>query len=76
MSERLYRELFLAAAEAAEQLGNDGSVPFQFIVTTTSAPPQELCGDAHVVLELGPGDDEKLLFKGELIPPLPGLGPV
>jgi hypothetical protein len=76
MSERLYRELFLAAAEAAEQLGNGGSVPFQFIVTTTSAPPQELSGDAHVVLELGPGDDEKLLFKRELMPSLPGLEPV
>ena len=32
-------EATLAAAEAAEQLGQDGAVPFQFIVTTTSPPP-------------------------------------
>jgi hypothetical protein len=73
MSEVLYRSLFLAAAEAAEHLGKDGSVPFQFIVTTTSAPPHELRSDSHVVLELGPGVEEKLLFKRELMPELPGF---
>lgn len=71
MSERLYREFFLAAAEAAEQLGNDGAVPFQFIVTTTSAPPEELEGAPYVILELAPGADEALLFKRQLAPELP-----
>lgn len=73
MSERLYREFFLAAAEAAEHLGQDGAVPFQFIVTTTSAPPDELRGAPHVILELAPGADEELLFKRQLAPELPGL---
>lgn len=73
MSERLYRKFFLAAAEAAEQLGKDGAVPFQFIVTTTSAPPLELQGDGAVVLELEPGVDERLLFRRELMPTLPGF---
>ncbi|WP_079415606.1 hypothetical protein [Thiomonas intermedia] len=73
MSERLYREFFLAAVEAAAQLGRDGSVPFQFIVTTTSAPPEELGGPLHVVLELTPGADESLLFKRQLAPELPGF---
>jgi len=73
MSERLYREFFLAAVEAAEQLGKDGGVPFQFIVTTTSAPPLELQGDGAVVLELEPGVDERLLFRRELMPTLPGF---
>lgn len=73
MSERLYREFFLAAVEAAEQLGKDGGVPFQFIVTTTSAPPLELQGGGTVVLELNPGVDESLLFRKELIPTLPGF---
>lgn len=68
MSERLYREFFLAAAEAAEQLGQDGAVPFQFIVTTTSAPPPALQGEEVVVLELEPGVEEKLLFHRELQP--------
>jgi hypothetical protein len=73
MSELLYREFFLTAAEAAEQLGKHGTVPFQFIVTTTSAPPDELSGAPHVVLELAPGADEALLFKRQLAPELPGF---
>lgn len=74
MSERLYREFFLAASEAAKQLGKDGAVPFQFIVTTTfSAPPLELQGDGTVVLELEPGVDESLLFRERADAHLAGL---
>jgi hypothetical protein len=73
MSELLYREFFLAAAEAAEQLGEGGMAPFQFIVTTTSPPPAELGGAQHVVLELAPGADEALLFKRQLAPELTGF---
>ncbi|BCL91899.1 hypothetical protein ACNRBV_17550 [Ralstonia pseudosolanacearum] len=73
MSERLYREFFLVASEAAEQLGREGAVPFQFIVTTTSPPPEEVQGEPYIVLELEPGSEEKLLFKRELMPELPGL---
>ncbi len=73
MSERLYREFFLLAAEAAEQLGNNGAVPFQFIVTTTSPPPKEVQGEPYVVLELEPGSEDKLLFKRDLVPQLPGF---
>lgn len=73
MSERLYREFFLVASEAAEQLGRDGAIPFQFIVTTTSPPPEELHGEPNIVLELEPGCEEKLLFKRELMPELPGF---
>jgi hypothetical protein len=73
MSERLYREFFLVAAEAAEQLGNNKTVPFQFIVTTTSPPPEELMAEPHVILELAPGADEALLFKRQLMPELPGF---
>jgi len=74
MSERLYREFFLVASEAAAQLGRDGdAIPFQFIVTTTSPPPEELHGEPNIVLELEPGCEEKLLFKRELVPELPGF---
>lgn len=73
MSELLYREFFLAAAEAAEQLGKDDAAPFQFIVTTTSAPPAELGGASYIVLELAPGADEALLFKRQLAPELTGF---
>lgn len=71
MSDVLYREFFLAAAEAAQQLGTNGAVPFQFIVTTTSPPPDELRNDAYVVLKLQPGAEESLLFKKRLMPKLP-----
>lgn len=70
MSELLYREFFLAAAEAAEQFSEGDVAPFQFIVTTTSPPPEELGGPPHVVLELAPGADEALLFKRQLAPEL------
>lgn len=73
MSERLYREFFQAAAEAAEQLDEGGMVPFQFILTTTSAPPEELAGAPYVILELAPGSDEALLFKRQLAPELTGF---
>jgi len=73
MSERLYREFFLVASEAAEQLGRDGAVPFQFIVTTTSSPPEEVQRAPYIVLELEPGSEEKLLFKRELMRELPGF---
>ncbi|MGV2862955.1 hypothetical protein [Achromobacter sp. AGC39] len=68
MSELLYRAFFLTAAEAAEQLGEGNEVPFQFIVTTTSAPPPVLQGGRVVVLELEPGVEDKLLFRRELEP--------
>ena len=76
MSELLYREFFLAAAEAAEQLAGADGTPIQFIVTTTSAPPGELRSGRHVVLELEPGVDDKLLFRRELLPSLPGFEPI
>lgn len=70
MSERLYREYLLTAAEAAELMFADGAVPFQYIVTTTSAPPVALQTAQHVVLELLPGTEEHLLFKRRLLPQL------
>jgi len=63
----------MAASEAADQLGADGGAPFQFIVTTTSPPPEELRGEPYVVLELEQGSDEKLLFGRELAPELNGF---
>lgn len=73
MSERLYRDFFLTAAEAAAQLACDGAIPFQYVVTTTSPPPPDLQKPEFVVLELQPGSEETLLFKRDLVPPLPGF---
>ncbi|WP_096697949.1 hypothetical protein [Polaromonas sp. AER18D-145] len=73
MSAVLYRNFLMMASEADEQLANGGNVPFQYIVTTTSAPPVELRGARHVVLELLPGSEEHLLFKRALETSLPGM---
>ena len=73
MSAVLYRNFLMMASEADEQLTNGGNVPFQYIVTTTSAPPVELRGAKHVVLELLPGSEEHLLFKRSLSTSLPGF---
>ncbi|WP_042590456.1 hypothetical protein [Ralstonia solanacearum] len=73
MSERLYRDFFLTAAEAAAQLTCDWAIPFQYVVTTTSPPPPELQKPEFVVLELQPGLEETLLFKRDLVPVLTGF---
>lgn len=75
MSERLYREFLLMTAEAEVQLNPDGAAPFQYIVTTTSAPPAELQNSRNLVLELRPGTDEGLLFKRPLTTSLLGASP-
>jgi hypothetical protein len=73
MSERLYREFLLMVAEAEHQLGGEGFVPFQYIVTTTSPPPEPLRAAPFLVLELRPGIEDGLLFKRRLLPELPGV---
>lgn len=73
MSGHLYRDFFLTAAEAAKQWAQGDEAPFQFIVTTTSAPPDELQKAPTMVLELQPGDEGALLFKRELAPMLVGF---
>lgn len=70
MSEHLYREYLLAAAEAADALARDDAVPFQYIVTTTSAPPASVQDRKHIALELSPGSGDGLLFKRRLQPQL------
>ena len=73
MSEKLYQEFLLSVMEAEEQLGREGHVPFQYIVTTTSPPPDVLCNEPFLRLELQPGAEDGLLFKRRLVPGLPGV---
>ena len=67
MSEHLYREYLLAAAEAAEALALENEAPFQYIETTTSAPPVALRNARYIALELYPGAEEGLLFRRRLL---------
>lgn len=73
MSERLYREFFLLISEAQSQLTTNGNVPFQYIVTTTSPPPETLSKEPYMALELRPGDENHTLFKKQLVTRLPGI---
>lgn len=66
MSSVLYKNFLMMVLEADEQLSCNGSAPFQYIVTTTSAPPSELCKAPYLKLELQPGNDDHLLFKRRL----------
>ena len=73
MSALLYKNFLLMILEADMQLATSGNVPFQYIVTTTSAPPTELSEAPYLALELQPGSDEHLLFRRPLVTSLPGF---
>jgi hypothetical protein len=73
MSALLYRNFLMMALDANNQLATGDGAPFQYIVTTTSAPPAKLCVPPYLVLELQPGIEEALLFKRKLERELPGF---
>ncbi|WP_240988085.1 hypothetical protein [Cupriavidus taiwanensis] len=74
MSERLYREFLSMALEAGKALAKSkDAIPFQYIVTTTSPPPEELRTGNYLALTLHPGAGEHLLFKRRLTTQLPGI---
>lgn len=73
MSGRLYREYLLLAGEAESQLSGNGAAPFQYIVTTTSAPPESIQETGTIVLELKAGNENDLLFRRRLTTSLPGI---
>lgn len=75
MSALLYKNFLMMVLEANMQLASGDGAPFQYIVTTTSAPPVELCRQPYLVLELQPGLEEALLFKRKLGTELPGIAP-
>lgn len=71
MSSILYANFLQAVQEAEVQLGDGDDVPFQYIVTTTSAPPPGLSQAPCMVLELQSGNEDRLLFKQQLNRGLP-----
>ena len=61
MGPRPYRD-FLHLIERVEREAYDGAAPFQYIVTTTTPPPESLQVEPYLRLMLDPSHDEKLLF--------------
>ena len=68
MSPGLYRNFLNALSEWQEILANQGEVPFQYILTTTSPPPERFQRPDILRLELSPESEDGLLFKTRLGP--------
>lgn len=60
----IYRRLLLCVSNVADELRNGSAIPVQYIITTTTPPPERLQNDNHVCLELG--GEEGNLFKRQL----------
>lgn len=64
---RIYRSYLRFVAGLHDQLGGPANASFQYIVTTTTAPPPELRNDEYLRLRLFGGDSsEGLLFRTDL----------
>ena len=62
MSSGLY-ENFLLLVQKVEQKILGGEAPFQYIVTTTTPPPESIQSLPYLRLTLDPSTDEGLLFR-------------
>lgn len=63
MSTGLYEGFLLLTERLQKAFEEDATVPFQYIVTTTTPPPAELIDSEQVCLVLDPSFDDGLLFK-------------
>jgi hypothetical protein len=59
---RIYRSFLRFVAGLHEDYGGSDKAPFQYIITTTTAPPTELQGDEFVCLKLKTTSEADLLF--------------
>lgn len=62
LGKRLYHSLIRFVAEVEAQF-DEGECPFQYILTTTTAPPNELQSDEHIPLRLNAAKSNELLFR-------------
>jgi hypothetical protein len=60
---RLYRSFIRFVASLQKHFGSAEACPFQYILTTTTAPPEELRGNETVKLPLNAAVPDKLLFR-------------
>jgi len=66
MGSHLYQDFLVMFLEIEQLFSRDGLAPFQYLLTTTSPPPEELRVDPYLRLELRPDDENCLLFKRQL----------
>lgn len=66
MSAEIYQKFFLFVREM-EMAFKDGQMPnFQYIITTTEPPPEQLCAKPWLIETLDASDASKRLFKANL----------
>lgn len=68
MGRRPYHD-FLMLIERAEREAYGGDAPFQYIVTTTTPPPEHLQKPPYLRMELDPSRDEGFLFRKRFAQP-------
>jgi len=63
---RIYWSFIRFVAKLQQHFGTPDACPFQYILTTTTAPPSELSGDDYVKLPLDASKPNGLLYKRDL----------
>ncbi len=63
LGNRIYRNLIRLVASLQEHFGESDNCPFQYILTTTTAPPRELQNDRYVKLKLNAAEPSGLLLR-------------
>lgn len=65
---RIYHSYMRFAVNLQEHFGSPEKCPFQYIITTTTPPPQELNTDSFVKLRLNAARESELLFRKNIRP--------
>ena len=63
----VYNKIFEYAEQLSNAVGRE-SAPFQYLITTTTPPPENLAGTDRVVLELSAASDDQLLLGRRVLP--------
>ncbi|MBF0141352.1 MAG: hypothetical protein HQL74_13870 [Magnetococcales bacterium] len=63
---QIYHDFLQVVAECQKSPGQGKDIPYQYIVTSATPPPEELQGDKWVPLKISSETDEQLLFATNL----------
>lgn len=69
LGKRLYYSFIRFVAAIQEHFGSPDNCPFQYVLTTTTAPPEELRSADHVKLPLNAAKTQELLFRRNFAEP-------